>query len=1136
MKNVRILQESEVLSFSGQVFLVLDTRSKDMSGGVTDTNEVRLFVGAPIQYQSEHDCLRAVVDALTTAGKWAYCFANFHACGRQIDLAVLTENTTLVIEAKGYRLPLQGDKNGMWVQRGPYGERKIGNAYQQALDAKNALRDAIQRHCHISGYPHAAVISTPTIPDGSTLTPGDFKVTVGCLTDIVRLLAAPTELCLTADACEHLAKQLNLDRAITLDAALSQDIFAAQNACNAYLCAFNEFHAPVAAKLVDDSYKYDAHEIDASQVRSMLGMGTQGLLIHGPAGCGKSLLTASCAIACIATDSVPILVSAKDFEGEFLRLIDREAVLLNARSANRLIAISRSLGKRIMLFLDGYNECRDDLKINLTRILKVFSRRYNAGIVISSQQNLARNDLLSLRTVEVARPTEALKAAIAVISAHEDRSGSVRRLLGAVNSGLEASLVGQVGAFLTVGASRFALFDMYARRKLGVAAAQGIRVLSDVAATLVERTCFSLSVREFDRLCDAEQLDDKARQHLTRSRLLQMRGDRISFAHELFFAAFTAEAVIRSADGNLDHILAALASPRFFLSKVFIFGAVEDDRMLYAVLDRTADYDLLAACANGECGLAAQSTARQMIDRAMQDTLAEAAGLRFQIVGEGWNSVSIDGESLRPRLKETFDRLLPAIGQQLLNGKYLDLAMAACGKLDESIATFSAGFAEEPKAKRVKLQTEVFHSAYVMDRKAAISQLVYAIHSGILGFRREAGASFDSALEDAWSRAESPGQYYFLLGLTRCTSSDKMPAPVIVRLLKNLWAYPYHFQLEVIDCAGYAQRSEEPHRTDVIDALQALLGKLGPVVNSFLFHALDAFGALNDDKQNHIPTIQHEINNALTTEGSDGEEAAWALYCRQFDHPFDTAYWEEIQGLDEARQKALFAKACRGAEAPHVSFMGILIRRLAEFNDPQLGPTIARWTHLPDKRSVMPQDAIQAFVEAHQALGRLDVELPQSRGELESAVDIALLACGELEYWSCRQLIDTAQRSRGIDIAHGTLLDYACSASAGALLLTTSRYFADDGNRVSLVQRYPELSVAICRVALTRRDEQVSYFAHERPGTTESIGRFAIQVLAEVGDISDLQLLRGLCDLESYGTSALRAIEKIEERMSYRPT
>lgn len=1095
---------------------------------------IRIFVGEPVQNRSEHDCLFAVYDALAQGSGWAYIFANFHASGRQIDLAVFTETTTLVIEAKGYSLPVQGELNGQWKQFGPFGARRIGNAYNQALDAKNAFRDQINRIHQTDGYPNGLVAVAPIVPPGSRLTAGDFKVAVAGLDRIAQQLARPSGALLTPERCEGLARELGLEPVGSIDAALDDELLVAERLDQTYLKAFRNFYGPIADELVSDQYSYEDYGIGPSDVQSMAAAGNSGVVIHGPSGCGKTLLATSCAISCVAAGCIPIFVSSKNFDGEFQRLLDKEAALLSVPSAGSIIAVSRLLNKRIVLFLDGYNECRDDLKASLTRSIKAFALRYSAGIVVSTQHNLVRADILSTTTITVKRPSEELKITLARTEELGDFGENVRSLLRVASTGLEARLVGQVGAdYLLAGASRFVLIDTYARKKLGVATADGIRVLSSVAETLVQRASFSLSVREFDRLCDSKNLDHAVRQQVFESRLLHVRGDRVSFGHELFFNAFSAEAAIRSANGNLVRIRAALEAPRLYASKAFILGAIEDDNIAREVLELLTDPDLLASSFRGECGAVAQSIVKRKIEKLLSAMLAEAQSIRFQISGEGWDGISIDKSTLHRELGD-FGCYLVAIGQGLMEGLYMDAVMTACRFMDETIGTFSKAFTVEGKAKKIPLRHAIFSTAYVMHREAAISQLINFIHSGVLSFRHQEGQGFGAALRTTWPRAETPGQFYFLLGLTKFSVHNKELAKYVVPLLQDIGACPYHVQLELINFAQYLHDVDEPYRGEIIEALEASLNKLGVMMNSIIMNALKGFGTLDEEEQDYIQVVRNEIEDALSTDSNEADLAAWAIFSCQFDHPFDSAYYGEIQGLDDSRKKLLFTKACRGANLPHVSFLGILIRELSQFNDPNVAPVIARWMALPDKKFFMPQEALEVFVSAHEALGRLGAELPQLRGSTTIAAEKALQACGELFYWASRSDVRDCQRSKRSEEARSILLDHTKCASAGTLYLTMSRMLSSDGAHISLAKVYPDLCVLICSEALERWQEQVSYFEHGFHGETEDIACFAIQVLGNKGDIDHLRILRGLCDHERLGVNSLEAIKKIEQRTRFR--
>lgn len=569
-----------------------------MKGGSETSLSTRIFIGEPVQYRSEYVCLNEICCALEGLGRWACVFANVHLSGRQIDMIVFTARATVVVEVKAYTQKVQGGVNGLWEQIGPYGKRKIGNAYTQALNAKNALRDEIQREIQIDGYPNSLIVITPKLPNGSAL-PSDFKVVVAELTQVAQELERPSGALLTQAQCESLARRLNLEEVRSAGAAIDEELLDSERVFRVYADSFRDFHGPSTAALIPDQYTYSDARIGLQEVHSVVQTGSNALQIQGPSGCGKTLLATSCAVSCLDADCMPFFVAAGDFDGDLKRLLDKESALLGLHSAIQIVKVAKLLGKRLVIFLDGYNECRDDLKLILTRSLRAFALRYNAGIVLSTQQDIVRPELLIKETVTVGRPSDELKASIAGI-AQDDANGNVRGLLQAADSGLEAALIGQVGMALPNGASKFGLFDTYVRTKLGVAASPGIRVLTLFAETLVQRACFSLTVREFDRLFGSSTLVHP--DQLVRARLLHIRGDRISFVHELFFSAFAAEAVIRSAKGDVSSIRAALDLPRFFSSRVLIVGAIDDEDVLQAVVDGLSDQALLTACFQGECG------------------------------------------------------------------------------------------------------------------------------------------------------------------------------------------------------------------------------------------------------------------------------------------------------------------------------------------------------------------------------------------------------------------------------------------------------------------------------------------------------------------------------------------------------
>src|SRR5471032_1316900 len=109
------------------------------------------------------------------------------------------------------------------------------------------------------------------------------------------------------------------------------------------------------------------------------------------------------------------------------------------------------------------------------------------------------------------------------------------------------------------------------------------------------------------------------------------------------------------------------------------------------------------------------------------------------------------------------------------------------------------------------------------------------------------------------------------------------------------------------------------------------------------------------------------------------------------------------------------------------------------------------------KEAFMPQDAIEVFVTAHECLGYLGVDLPLTRGDVTTDAERALLACGELLYWSTRTHVKDPQTSSYTYSARSILLDHSKCASAGALDLVTSIRLWDRNTRRSIIDTYPDL-------------------------------------------------------------------------------
>lgn len=1094
--------------------------------------DIRLFIGERIEHASDREILVTVCDALNKAAKWAYIFANFNVNGRQVDVAIFSATNTLVIEAKGYTQPVKGGVNGSWTQVGPYGSRKLRNGYTQALDAKNALRDVIaELFGPLPGYPNAFLAIAPVVPHGSSLPPSDFKVSIGGKGAIDVALRATSGALLSEARCEALAAHLGLERVSGLDASIHEAVLASERTLLRYESSFSEFHGPIGKRLEDDQYKLGDRTISASEVLENAILSRSALLIRGPSGCGKSLLSARIATECLKARVLPIHIQGKDFEGKLQKIIDTELGLLGT-SARNLLSASRHLGRQIVLFLDGYNECPESLRTVLTRALKAFSLRYGAGIFLTSQGTLARQELLSVEEILVSPPQPTLKSRIAKLSPDDENFTNCQALLEIASSGLEAELIGQAAASLPAGASKFLIFDTVARRRLGDSATEGTRALCGFAEGLISQTAFSFSVREFDRFCDTTGVTDATRRMILQSQLVSQRGDRISFSHEMFFSAFMAESAVRAARKDSEQVQVVLRSPRFHGSKALIIGAIEDESTLRDVLDKIADQSILESCVRGECGDAARRIVNAKIDVLLTEMVAETSDLHFLLDGEGWHSSSIETGVRRPILS-AFEAFLPAIGWLLMQGLLFDRVMTACRAMEGRLVEASSNLYEAAKARKVPLRHEVFGQAYVFNREIALSQLVNFVHSGGLSFRHNPGLEFGASLKHAWSEASTHSEFYLLLGITRFTEHASWVSSYVLNLLERLKTLPYHLQLATLDFCVYVRDVDDAVKAKMIAALEGSIDKLGWLMNSMIIDALKGLGGLDAEAENYRAVVVEEIECALSNSGPQADTEAWNVFSRQFDHPYDGIYWEEVDKLAREQKQQLLFRALKGASTDYVSFVGILIRQLADFGDPAVSEAIEPWLKLPAKHSGMPHDAVEVFFAAHEAMGSLSLPLPSA---LTSSVDVdeTMRACGELAYWACRLSDSELESSPHTLCARSTLLAHSASASAGALWSSTSRMLSSDGARTHVPKSYPKTALVICRDALKNRESQKLYQERGFKDDRARIASFSIQVIGQFGDADDLPTLRTLCDDEGLGRDAIDAIKKIEARIRYR--
>ena len=99
-----------------------------------------IYLGAPIELASERMVIAALAKRLDQDQAPYVIVANAQIGGRQIDCLVASASFVTLIEVKASRTPIRGELNGVWTRKDAGGAwRPYGNAYQQAVGAKNAV-------------------------------------------------------------------------------------------------------------------------------------------------------------------------------------------------------------------------------------------------------------------------------------------------------------------------------------------------------------------------------------------------------------------------------------------------------------------------------------------------------------------------------------------------------------------------------------------------------------------------------------------------------------------------------------------------------------------------------------------------------------------------------------------------------------------------------------------------------------------------------------------------------------------------------------------------------------------------------------------------------------------------------------
>ena len=892
-------------------------------------------------------------------------------------------------------------------------------------------------------------------------------------------------------------------------------------------------------ELVPFDCRLDGASISSAAVPELLQKEQTSLLLQGPSGCGKTSLSLQVAIA-HTHRGVAIFFPVKHYSGRLDSDLDREVRLMDVSSTSRLLTAARKPRRPTLLIVDGYNECDVDMRESLAIELAAWIRRYPTSLLVSSQVTPERNDLLELRTVHVLQATMTTKTTIAAnVMGVEVLPEGIEQLLRASASGLEASIVGHVGRETTPCSSRFSLFDAYARARLSDAAGVGIRALSSLAGWLSERMAFSLSVREFDRLLDRMQLPHAVSHRLQDAGLISSHGDRVSFAHEMFFDFFAADAVVHDSAGRPEALLKALTGPVNAGRKDLILGAMDDPLLREKVLSALSDPECIAPCVAGSCGGHARTWAHERCMEVLELMHDEASSARLEFHDTDRSRLVFDDDALHEW--NTADRaFVDTLHQAIARGQYVDVALEIVAVLDRRLDKECGRLHGETPRSRCYWRDRIFHASFHLGFEPcpAIATVCSSFNRNVLitSGNRDLATSIAPYFE---RKNLSAGQLLLLLALARSAWNLEQLARIMAPFLA--WVLPAQPAdlpgslamrlLGEATCLGMAGVLSDTEREGLLVAVESLPSSHG-MRRSFLYiDALKALGALEQAEEEHAPTAREEVQRCLANRDEEESHAsAYDLYTRQFDHPYNGAYCEVFFNLADPDRRALLVMAVRGAK-PYLPFTDSLITELSAFDDPDIGRFLLRFTEPPALEEVFYDNAIGAFVNAHVTLAGLRYPLPDDLREGDEPLTASLLACGLMYYWVHREDLGESTRRSRCENALDILFEHRFTGALAALCQCENsppfQMARFSGRKLfSLVDFLPDRILDLCRRALSRPAEiaPLRFF-----GRDDGVA-YAIDVLGRHGSNADTSLLRRYGHASEDGTRALSAMKLIERR------
>lgn len=863
----------------------------------------------------------------------------------------------------------------------------------------------------------------------------------------------------------------------------------------------------------------------------------KGTVITGDSGDGKSLMIRSWAMALCDRDIVPVLLEAKYCDAGISASIEKVALEYGFASALSFINACKALGKKILLVVDGINECDGETAERIVAELKELSAQYEILFLISAQLLTQSLKSLEAQTIKVYKPDSKLKASIA--SKYSNSVDKLAPILDMVATCMEARMVGEIGVFGVERISRYSLFELYVRRKLGGNQKDGLYLLSAIARKMSQEISFSISLRQAESIMHENKIEGDVLESCLGSKILVKGFARISFGHEMLLNFFTAEGIARFNEDS-STVIEEFNAPKNDEKRLLILGSIEDNVLKEKILDSIEDTDLLLLLLEGEGGEYCRFWAAEKLKEILVKIRQDIDTIEFVIEAGSHPEVFIKKGSI-PEWRQDELAFVEIIIYQMFSGEMLEEVFAIVFEMDNRLDMVFTKMKDEAKEKKIGLRSGLFQSIYssLSGKSIVFSGLSYffsSLESGFMSIKRENKITCDAIAQLTKRSNIKTGQFYLLLLLSRYNERAHALFEIILHCLSNQWDYlPRRLKIQIVEAVRFCHKNKRQKEL-LIEAIMLVKSETtyeDPLMSSNLFETLADLGAFEYNIENYELGVLSEMREILAEQDNeDSWRQASYMFNAQFDHPYSSAFCSVIESLDLPEQKAFYTMALKYEEEFDL-FLSLLILSAEKLMGAECCPELLKILEKPILEATMSQERMKNHIVVCIIMAKYKYDFSSLIETRNSEGDKLLVSLAEVFYWINRKDLDKKEIMEKCSPAVKILFD-----SYSPYLIDSIKVFNDGLSHVYIREYFNEDTITIesvftdhilsaCRSCLKSKDAlPISKFKDNSVG----IYRYAVDQIGLYGNTNDLIALKAIVNDASLGRNAVAAIKNIEKR------